>query len=297
MGYMKINNLYKNQDILLFKRCYAMLKLDGTSAHVSYNNGNLHFFGGCVKQETFEALFNKEELVEKLKELGYYKNPNVDSSTKVTVFGENIGGSVQGLSKRYGLNVKFVAFEVKIGESWLSVPNAKDVCDKLGIEFVDFWEVDTDLETLNKLRDGLDTYALKHGFGEHPSEGIVIRPLKEFTLNDGSRVIAKHKKDTERETKTPRVVDLEKQKILDDAQEIAEEWVVAKRLEHVLQKVLVSLDTYNIPTIIKGMIEDIKIEGQGEIVWSKEVEKAIGAKTAKLVKDTLRFRLESHEKV
>lgn len=268
-----------------------MLKLDGTSAHVSYNNGNLHFFGGCVKQNTFESLFNKEELLEKLQELGYYKNPNMDSSTKVTVFGENVGGSVQGLSKRYGPSVQFVAFEVKIGDTWLNVLDAKDVCDKLGIEFVDFWEVDTDLKTLDSLRDGLDTYALKHGFGEHPSEGIVIRPLKEFTLNNGERVIAKHKKDTERETKTPRVVDLEKQKILDDAQAVAEEFVVPKRLEHVLQKLQVALDVSQIPAIIRGMIEDVKLESVGEVVWSKEVEKAIGTKTALLVKQVCKESL------
>jgi hypothetical protein len=30
MGYLHIDNLYKSQDILLFKRCYALEKIHGT---------------------------------------------------------------------------------------------------------------------------------------------------------------------------------------------------------------------------------------------------------------------------
>ena len=34
MAYMHIDNLYKNQEVLLFKECYAMEKIHGTSAHI-----------------------------------------------------------------------------------------------------------------------------------------------------------------------------------------------------------------------------------------------------------------------
>ncbi len=43
-------------------------------------------------------------------------------------------------------------------------------------------------------------------------------------------------------------------------------------------------DMSQMPTYIKYMVEDIKREGEGEIVWSKEVERAIGKHTAILVK-------------
>ncbi len=34
MGYLHIDNLYKNQTIRLFRECYALEKVHGTSAHV-----------------------------------------------------------------------------------------------------------------------------------------------------------------------------------------------------------------------------------------------------------------------
>lgn len=33
MGYLHIDNLYKNRDILLFRECWALEKVHGTSAH------------------------------------------------------------------------------------------------------------------------------------------------------------------------------------------------------------------------------------------------------------------------
>lgn len=36
MGYLHIENLYKNKTILLFRECYALEKIHGSSAHVSF---------------------------------------------------------------------------------------------------------------------------------------------------------------------------------------------------------------------------------------------------------------------
>ena len=36
MGYRHIDNLYKDQRILLFRECFALEKIHGTSAHVSW---------------------------------------------------------------------------------------------------------------------------------------------------------------------------------------------------------------------------------------------------------------------
>lgn len=47
----------------------------------------------------------------------------------------------------------------------------------------------------------------------------------------------------------------------------------------------------NIPQLIKGMFEDVQREGKGELEWSKDVEKAIGTKTALLVKEYQKTRL------
>ena len=64
MGYLHIENLYKNQDIMLFIECYALEKIHGTSAHISYNRekDEIKFFSGGEKHERFVSLFDAEKL-------------------------------------------------------------------------------------------------------------------------------------------------------------------------------------------------------------------------------------------
>ena len=38
MGYMHIDNLYKNVTIMLFKEAYVLEKIHGTSAHITWSN-------------------------------------------------------------------------------------------------------------------------------------------------------------------------------------------------------------------------------------------------------------------
>ena len=63
MSYMHISNLYRERDILLFKECYAMEKIHGTSAHISFTPSlkpgteQLNFFSGGEKHENFIKLF------------------------------------------------------------------------------------------------------------------------------------------------------------------------------------------------------------------------------------------------
>ena len=46
MGYLHIPNLYKAQEILMFKRCYALEKIHGTSAHIAWDGNHIRFFSG-----------------------------------------------------------------------------------------------------------------------------------------------------------------------------------------------------------------------------------------------------------
>src|SRR5271165_1119551 len=126
VGYLHIDNLYKNQDILMFKECYALEKVHGTSAHVSWKDGKVHYFAGGEKHDKFAALFDDAALTAAFTALGY---------DDVIIFGEAYGGKCHGQKWRYGDQLRFVAFEVKI-DTWLSVPNAFEVASKLGLEFV-----------------------------------------------------------------------------------------------------------------------------------------------------------------
>jgi len=287
VGYAKIENLYKDIRILDFKECYAMEKVHGTSAHVAYKDGKIRFFSGGAKYETFVKIFDVDALTKAFEALGH-----ID----VVVYGEAYGGKMQGMSHTYGKLLQFIAFEVKIENTWLNVPNAEDVSDKLGLEFVPYKKGPATIDWLNGQMYRSSDIAIRIGIGctikdnvtfleeERLREGIVIRPLNEYRDNRGNRVIIKHKHPKFKETRTQREVDPEKLKILEDVREVADEWVTPMRLIHVLDKLPECTEMEDVPTVIKAMINDVKLESVGEVVWSKVVEKAIGKTTVMLYK-------------
>lgn len=276
MGYAHIENLYKSATILSFRECFALEKVHGTSAHVMWrDNGIISFASGGEKHERFRALFS-EDLRSRFTALGH---------EAVTVYGEAYGGSQQGMSDTYGKALHFIAFEVMIGEAWLNVENAADVCSKLGIEFVPFARGPATVEWLNEQRDRDSEVAVRRGVGPGKKrEGVVVRPVEEFRDHRGNRVIAKHKRDDFRETRTPREVNPEKLKVLADAEAIALEWVTDMRLEHVLQKIEQPHTLEKMGDVLRAMVEDVEREGSGEIIASPAARKAISAAASKLYK-------------
>lgn len=287
MGYMHIDNLYKSQTILLFRECYALEKVHGTSAHIRWTKGVISFYAGGEKHDNFVALFNKERLADSFAALGH---------DEVIVYGEAYGGKQQGMRNTYGDKLCFITFDVKIGDTWLNVPNMADVATKLGLEVVPWRLVSTALDVLDAERDKPSEVAVRRGISEpREREGVVLRPPIEVTDNRGMRIIAKHKGESFRETSKPRpVVDPDKMAVLAAAQDIADEWVTPERLRHVLAKVEIDgkqVDMSATPIVIAAMIEDVYREGQGEIVESREAKAAIGSNTARLLKKELQRRI------
>lgn len=306
MGYLHIPNLYKDQRILLFRECYALEKVHGTSAHVSFKvevregcdggldhvcgpgcdggkTGKVDFFSGGERHERFVSLFDQEKLTAGFLALGH---------AEVTVYGEAYGGKCQGMKATYGDELRFIAFDVQVGESWISVPDMQQVCDALGIETVPWRKVSTDIAALDCERDRASEVAVRRGIAEvRLREGVVLRPLVELVGNNGGRVIAKHKGDTFEERKTPqKIVDADKLEVLASANAIAEEWVTPMRLTHVLDKIP-GANIEQTRDVIRAMVEDVLREAAGEIVESKEAVAAIGRRTAELFKARLKSAL------
>lgn len=276
MGYLHIDNLYKSQHILAFRRCYALEKVHGTSANIRWSRGALTFFSGGEKHDRFVGLFDANALTAALTALGH---------DEVTVYGEAYGGKQQGMSATYGPTLCFVVFDVMVGNTWLTVPNAADVAAKLGLEFVPFAEGPTDLDWLHGQRDAESEIAIRRGMGPGKlREGVVLRPPFEITMSNGARLIAKHKRDEFRETATPREVKPEQAAALAAAEAIAAEWVTDERLRHVLDKLSGDLGMERTPEVIRAMIADVEREAEGEIVVSAESRKAIGSRTVALFK-------------
>lgn len=291
IGYLHIDNLYKNQTVLGLDELYALEKIHGTSAHIKFKDGNLTFFSG-EQPAVFKTLFNEEFLANALASFG------VD---EVIVNGEFYGGKCQGMSKTYGKDPKFVVFDVRFNGNWLTVPNAEKTAQMLKMEFVHYVKVSNKLEEIDGERDADSVQAIRNGMGEgHKREGVVLRPTEELFDERGNRLIAKHKRSEFMETKTPREVNPDKQLILKEANAIAEEWVTPMRLEHVLQVIRVMrhmkdqqpIDITDTRHVISAMIEDVRREAKGEILESQDAMKAIGKRTARLYKEKLESALK-----
>lgn len=278
MGYLHIENLYKNQTVLGHKQVYALEKVHGTSAHVRFLNDRIIFFAGGEKHDTFKNLFNEVKLLESFKSFGL---------PDVTVYGEAYGGKCQGMKGTYGDKLAFIAFDVRMGGGlWLNLPQAEQIVISLGLEFVPYVKIDCTLEGLNAERDRDSVVAVRRGLGvDKKREGIVIRPLVEYNDDRGNRVIAKHKRDDFSERGTPqKVVDAGILKVLTDARAIADEWVTPMRLTHVLDKMPQAVDMSFTKAVIDAMIEDVAREAVGEIVISQQAMAEIGRATGRLFK-------------
>ena len=306
MGYRHIENLYKDQRIFKFEECWAMEKIHGTSAHIKYTSPegeydessyDVTFFSGGEKYENFSVLFNHDQLFNLLASF---------CQDEIIIYGEAYGGKCQGMRDTYGPELKFVAFDVKMNGSWLDVPLAESLVKYCKLEFVDYARIKTLLPEIDAQRNRDSVQAVRNGMGEgHKREGVVLRPIQETYDERGKRVITKHKNDEFMETKTPRKVDPEKNKVLNEAKAIAEEWVTPMRLNHILDaavqaiKVIKGLDVSNrdlgpedTKTVIEIMREDVKREAKGEITESKEAMHAIGNRTAYLYKQWMINRLK-----
>lgn len=288
MGFMHIDNLYKDKTILMFRECYAAEKLHGTSAHLRWDGEKLSFFSGGESYEKFVALFDAEKLTK------LFSDRFGESS--VFVYGEAYGGSQQGMSLTYGKELKFCVFGVAKNDRFYDIPDAEIVAKEFGLDFVHYVRIPATIEALDEqmnansvqaVKNGCANNTDKYGFCPPIREGIVVYPINEFKNKYGNRVVCKHKRPEFQERKSQPSVqnfDPEKIKAMECADSVANEWVVAVRLDHVLDKLGNPRDLSMTGKVIQAMVEDVMREASGEIVDTKEVRKAIGAKAAKMYK-------------
>ena len=284
MSYMKISNLHREKEILLFKECFASEKLHGSSAHVSWkpnasgevgSSGVLSFFSGGEKHEAFVVLFDKEKLAADFTKLGY---PNI------TVYGEAYGGKCQGMKDTYGNKLQFVAFEVKVDDYWLAMPDAEEVARGLGFDFVHYRKISATIEDIEAEMLLPSVQAVRNGCGDDKKrEGVVLRPLIEVVRGNGKRIIAKHKNPDFQETKTKRTLSADVLEVLTEAKAIADEWVVENRIQHVLDR-FPDFRMEQMGDAIRAVVEDVRVEAGEEIVFSKEARVAISKRAVKLLK-------------
>jgi hypothetical protein len=266
-----------------------MEKAHGTSAKVGWKDGQVWFFSGGAKHETFTALFEADVIAQKFRDIGH------GDDCPITVYGEAYGGKMQGMRDTYGQDLRFVAFEVKVDGTWLSVPNAEDVAKKVGLDFVPWELVECTLENLDAQRDRESVIAIRNGVGPgHKREGIVIRPVWELRLSNGDRLMAKHKADDFRESRTrqPKPGGQAKQAAMKVAGEYVHEYIVLERLKHVIDALGGDPGIQDTGKVIQAMIGDVFAEElPPEGMDIKVITKGMGKATAMLFKKYLQDKL------
>ena len=279
MGYAKIENLYRRPDAL---QCFALEKIEGSSANISFNGYDVNYFSGCAKHSDFMNLFMDANLKEVYKqkflsdtdEAGeFFKNK------KMIIYGEVFGQKIQGMKATYGDKLRFLAFDVKLDDRWLNVPSAEFIVKEFGLDFVAYEQGPLTLEWLDEQRDRPSRAAI---YPDKPAEGIVIRPIQECYVNGNSRMILKHKRAEFRETKTQREVDPNAAFFLFEKSKIVDEYATPARLNHVLQKTPYR-EPADIGKIIKAFQADLRVECAGEFEWTRQVVGAIGQRVAEML--------------
>ena len=295
MGYMHIITLYKCPEFFeLFTEIYAMEKIHGTSTWLVYSSNNISYHSGGEKTNAFRAIFNDDFLNSQLEIIATLNN-----WAKIKVHGEAYGAKQQRMSARYGNILKFIVFDIHVenqdGTSYfLNIPEAEEIASKLNLEFVHYVKGPNTATWIEEQANLESVQAIRNGMGHHNREGVVVRPLVEAKFNNGDRAIAKHK-NTEFWEQTMRPSLGECVKILNDAEQIVNEWVTDQRFNHVTDRVLRDKDNKkiersDIKIFISLMIEDVKREAENEIVWSGQLKKLIGNKTALKVKNKFGFK-------
>ncbi len=302
MSYASILNLYKDQAVLNFPEVFALEKVDGTSSSICHtkqettytdnhkvtSKGNFHYHGGGITGEQFKSLFDTETLERELHKVDCHK---------ITIYGESYGGKIQRCADRYGATIKFVAFEVKIDDRWLTVPEAEALVLRLGLEFVHYVRIPTKLSLIDAERDAISEQAIRNGVTTRDGtfvrrEGIVLRTIDEQLDHRGNRIMAKHKRAEERETKTDRPVDTAKVEALKEGRAIAEEWVVPGRILNARSHFPAEQwDIKNMKNLIAYVLNDVKKEGAGEFIPSPEADREICKRAAQLIKQNLESAL------
>ncbi len=169
-------------------------KVDGTNIRVIINKGNITFGGKTdnaqIPTELTNWLINKFKELEKIE--GF--SSRFDGAEEVCLYGEGYGNKIQKAGKLYGDTQKFVLFDVKVGNFWLSRENVEDVAFKLDLDVVPVVGTGTLDDMVKLCKHGHNgNISFNSRWGDFQPEGIVARPETELCTHDGKRIITKLK--------------------------------------------------------------------------------------------------------
>ena len=157
-------------------------KVDGTNIRLIWDGAKATVGGRTDSAQISTFLLKSlEPYLERL--------PVAFGETPAVVYGEGFGAKIQKGGVNYIADrADFVAFDVRVGNVWLSRDNVEDVGEQLGCSSVPVLGYGTLHDAVRMCQEGFDSR-----WGAFPAEGIVARPEVELLTRRGYRIITKIK--------------------------------------------------------------------------------------------------------
>lgn len=141
--------------------------------------------------ELLQGLGTKENLLKAFSQVaedGTVKTPDVEC----IIFGETYGKKMQKAGSRYCADkLKFICFDVKVGETWLKREAVVEICEKAGIDVVPYFGYMTLDEAIQYVDAGFKSVVSEDRTLE--AEGLVLRAPLGLLDRMGRRIITKIK--------------------------------------------------------------------------------------------------------
>jgi ATP-dependent RNA circularization protein (DNA/RNA ligase family) len=175
---------YSTDEIALLANCRWVLteKLDGTNIRVMVKDGKVSFGGKTDRAqipaklvEHLRETFDNEEFIQKFDD-------------EACLYGEGCGAGIQKGGGNYYPDQRFVLFDVKVGDWWLTRKTVGQIARDLNLPVAPI----VGSGTLGKMVD-MCRRGFKSEWGDFRAEGIVARPAVELFGRNGDRIITKLK--------------------------------------------------------------------------------------------------------
>lgn len=228
--------------------------------------------------------------------------------SNVTVYGEAFGAGIQK-GVRYAAEdvVLFRAFDIRVGESFLSYDLFATICDAAGLVRVpEVWRGEPSLANFDALLEKPSVVGESHGVSDatNTAEGVVIRSNPLLRDVFGQWLIIKHKSAHFSEKAKARAPRAERPSDDEAVKDFAETWVVPGRVRNALGRlrdagVKLHRGMDDMPTLVPAIVADLHKECEPEwqaLVAAGHSDKAVrGAVTKTLAAVWRRMLLEGIE--
>lgn len=163
-------------------------KLDGTNVRIILQKDTID-----IRGRTNNAEFHPDLLTILQQKFDVKRLQEVFTAPEVSLYGEGIGPKIQkggGLLSPSGPN--FVLFDIRIGNTWFTQEDMRNIAKQLGILAAPFHGYGTILEAREIVKGGFLSYLPGSVVGTQ-AEGLVLRPYWELLDRRGNRIITKLK--------------------------------------------------------------------------------------------------------